>query len=206
MTAPRTLTARWIFPVDRDPIPDGTMTIQNDRIVAVEAKGQRQADKDLGNVAILPGLVNAHTHLDLSGLRGLTPPTADFTTWLRQVVNHRRTMSPDQVQLAIQTGLAESLRFGTTLLGDISGQGQSWQTLVQAPLRAVVFHEVLGLPADRASRAWEGVLEWLRTCSNTETCRQGLSPHAPYSVRQSLFEKSATLRCPVAVHLAETGA
>jgi len=206
MIAPWTLTARWIFPADRDPIPGGTITIQDDRILAVAAKGQRQADQDLGKVAILPGLVNAHTHLDLSALRGLTPPTPDFTAWLRQVVNHRRAMSPDQVQLAIQAGLAESLRFGTTLLGDISGQGQSWQMLVRAPLHAVVFHEILGLPADRASQTWDGVLEWLRACNNSESCRQGLSPHAPYSVRHSLFEKSATIRCPLAIHLAETRA
>jgi cytosine/adenosine deaminase-related metal-dependent hydrolase len=202
----RTLTARWIFPVDRDPIPDGMITIREDRIVAVEARGQRRADEDLGNVAILPGLVNAHTHLDLTGLRGLTPPTSDFTTWLRQVINHRRTVTPDQVQLGIQAGLDESLQLGTTLLGDISSQGQSWPMLVQAPLRAVVFHELLGLTADHARQAWEGLLEWMLGCTNTETCRQGLSPHAPYSVRRSLLEQSATMNCPLAIHLAETRA
>ena len=85
-----TLTARWVFPVDGPPLERGVVTIAGDRIAAVEPHGRRAADLDLGDAAVLPGLVNAHTHLDLSGLRGLAPPSPDFTGWLRQVIAHRR--------------------------------------------------------------------------------------------------------------------
>ena len=78
-----TLTARWLFPVDGPPLEQGTITIQDESIRAVEPHGQRRPDRDLGRVAILPGLVNAHTHLDLCGMRGLCPPGADFPAWLR---------------------------------------------------------------------------------------------------------------------------
>jgi cytosine/adenosine deaminase-related metal-dependent hydrolase len=203
-----TLTARWLLPVAAPPLPGGTLTIEGERIVAVESHGVRRADLDFGDCAILPGLVNAHIHLDLTGMRGLAPPTPNFTAWLRQVITHRRARNPAAVQDDIRAGLAEAIRTGTTLLGDISGNGGSWETLAAAPLRAVVFRELLGLPADRAEQAAKEARAWLESHPATRTCRAGLSPHAPYSVRTDLFRKAALLarehQAPLAVHLAET--
>jgi cytosine/adenosine deaminase-related metal-dependent hydrolase len=201
-----TLTARWVFPVDQPPLEQGCVTIAGERIVAVQPRGCRTPDVDFGGVAVLPGLVNAHTHLDLTGLRGLAPPSADFTAWLRQVIAHRRERSPEQVRADVREGLGECLRCGTTLLGDISGDGGAWDDLAAAPLRAVVFREMLGLPGDRASRAWTDADAWLATHPATPTCRPGLSPHAPYSVRSSLFLAASAAGVPAAVHLAETAA
>jgi cytosine/adenosine deaminase-related metal-dependent hydrolase len=192
--------------VDAPPLERGVVTIAGDRIAAVGPAGSRPADVDLGEAAIIPGLVNAHTHLDLTGLRGLAPPTPDFTAWLSQVIGFRRGRSPEQVQHDIREGLAECVRSGTTLLGDISGDGGSWDALADAPLRAVVYREFLGLPAERASGAWERLDNWLTSRTPTATCRPGASPHAPYSVRSSLFFAAATRGCPVATHLAETAA
>jgi cytosine/adenosine deaminase-related metal-dependent hydrolase len=203
---PRTLTARWVFPVDRPPLERGTVVIAGGRVVAVEPAGGRPADVDFGEAAIIPGLVNAHTHLDLTGLRGLAPPSADFTGWLRRVIEFRRGRPPEQVRDDIRTGIAECVRHGTTLVGDISGDGGSWDALAEAPLHAVVFREFLGLPADRASGAWERLDAWLAARVPTATCRPGASPHAPYSVRASLFLAAATRGVPVATHVAETAA
>ncbi len=135
----QTLAARWLFPIAAPPIERGTITVHADKIAAVDLAGARQADIDLGNVAILPGFVNAHTHLDLSGARGQCPPTPDFTQWLRQVIAFRRARTPEQVQADIAAGLAECLRSGTTLIGDIAAGGASWELLVQAtvPIRRV---------------------------------------------------------------------
>src|ERR1043166_2942489 len=119
MDATTTLTARWLFPVDQPPLPRGTITIRADRIVAVEPHGRTKPDIDLGDVAIVPGFVNAHTHLDLTGARGQCPPTTDFTKWLRQVITFRRGRNSKQVQADIAAGIAECLRYGTTLIGDI---------------------------------------------------------------------------------------
>src|ERR1700739_4908027 len=112
-----TLSARWVFPGEAPPLPNGTITIRGDRIGAIGKRGRRAPDHDLGNAAIIPGLVNAHTHLDLSGLRGLCPPSPDFTGWLRQVIAPRRTTTAEQTQADIRAGLAECLRYGTTLVG-----------------------------------------------------------------------------------------
>jgi cytosine/adenosine deaminase-related metal-dependent hydrolase len=201
-----TLTARWVFPVDAPPLEGGTVTVDGERIRAVEPHGCRTADLDLGNVAILPGLVNAHTHLDLGGLRGRCPPSPDFTEWLRAVIRHRRQLTPPQVQADVRAGVAESLRSGTTLVGDISGDGGSWDELADAPMWAVVFRELLGLTEERAALAWEGLVRWLAGLPGSPTCRPGISPHAPYSVRVPLFVAATSRGVPVAIHLAETAA
>jgi len=203
-----TLTARWIFPVSSPPIANGVLTIAGERILSISSADRQTADMDLGDVAILPGFVNAHTHLDLSGLRGCCPPRSDFTAWLRQVVAHRRATTPEQIVADVRAGLAESLRHGTTLLGDISAGGASWPLLADAPFRSVIFYEILGLTKERSEQAWEAARIWLETHSATNHCRPGLSPHAPYSVRADLFVRAAQLagniRCPLAIHLAES--
>jgi cytosine/adenosine deaminase-related metal-dependent hydrolase len=105
-------------------------------------------------------------------------------------------------------GIAECLKYGTTLVGDIASQGLSWPYLTQAPLRAVVFFELLGLPQNRAEQAAKDAQAWLNEHPCTPTCRPGLSPHAPYSVRASLFEAACQLaqagQIPLATHLGET--
>jgi aminodeoxyfutalosine deaminase len=202
------LTARWILPVDRPPLAHGVVVITDDKIAVLETRGRRTADIDLGNTAIIPGLVNAHTHLDLTDLRGQCTPTPDFTQWLRGVITHRRRQTPDQIAAAIQMGTQESIAAGTTLLGDIAAGGASWNVLAQAQVRTVVFYEVLGLLEKSARHAEDAVHHWLDTHPPTLTSRPGISPHAPYSVRQSLLVAAACLahdfHAALAIHLAES--
>ena len=110
-----TFAARHVFPVSGPPLERGTVTVEGDLITAVLPQGERTADTDFGNAALIPGLVNAHTHLDLSAARGAVPPTtADkFTDWLRAVVAFRRQSTVPAID-AVRLGVAESLRFGTT--------------------------------------------------------------------------------------------
>lgn len=208
--------ARWIVPLDRPAIPDGILTMVGERIAEVaparEARLRSDSDLvDLGDCLVLPGLVNAHTHLDLGGLRrwreALIPPVA-FVDWLRGVVAHRRCTDPEDSRAAIRQGIEESLRCGVTLLGDISADGMSVTELDRAPLRAVVFREVLGLTRDRARQTWREAVRWLNAHRGHTRCRLGLSPHAPYSVRRGLFRLTAEAcrrgELPWAVHFAET--
>jgi len=197
------LSARWVFPATNVPLPHGTVTIQADRIVSVDPAGVRSPDIDFGNAAIIPGLVNAHTHLDLCGMLGAVPPGPDFVDWLRQVVAHRRNRRPEQTALDIRAGLRDSLRFGTTLIGDIASGGMSWDALSTAPVWAVCFREVLGLPSGRVNAAWTDLGNWINDHPDTPTCRAGASPHAPYSVHRALIEAAARL-WPVCIHLAES--
>ncbi len=206
MSEPQVLTARFIFPVDQPPLEHGTITIVADKIVAVEPAGSRSADIDFGNSGIIPGLVNVHTHLDLSGLRGKVPPSADFTGWLKSIIAHRRSQTPEQIQSDIRTGLDESLRYGTTLIGDISAEGMSWTALSEAGAWSVVFHELIGLSQGRAAQQLSTITEWIRARPALEHCRAGISPHAPYSVHRSIFQNIAKTTSPVAIHVAESKA
>jgi cytosine/adenosine deaminase-related metal-dependent hydrolase len=208
MTPPSwTLTARWILPVSSPPLERGTVTVAGGVIESVHPDGVVPADLDLGHCAVMPGLVNAHTHLDLSGLSQRIP-YHDFPSWLRGVIAHRRRLTPMQVSDHVRAGIAESLAHGVTLVGDIAGQGLSWPLLCRSHLRSVVYYELIGLQKPRAGQSWAAFLEWLRRHTPTPTCRPGLSPHAPYTVRGSLFRACFALagqrRLPLAVHLAET--
>jgi len=202
------LTARWLFPVDGPPLPNGVVVIADDKIAAVLPHSSRSHDIDLGNVAILPGLVNAHTHLDLTGLRGQSPPTPDFTEWLRGVIAHRRRQTREEIDADICMGVKESIAAGTTLIGDIAAAGASWEALSQTSLRAVVFYELLGLPLTRANKVESDGFQWLDAHPPTDTCRPALSPHASYSVHTSLIQWASALTnsyaVPLATHLAET--
>lgn len=205
-----TLSARYVFPVAALPIEDGALTVRGGRIAWVGRQTDRRADLELGNAAILPGLVNAHTHLDLGGLRGRIPRPASFVDWLRDVIAYRRTARQDEVEQAIREGIAESLAAGTTLLGDISADGSSWSPLARASLKSVVFFEVLGLRAERREQTWTAAERLLELASHSQTARAspGISPHAPYSTSAALYRAAAELaagrRMPLATHLAET--
>jgi cytosine/adenosine deaminase-related metal-dependent hydrolase len=146
--------------------------------------------------------------LDLSGAKDRIPPGKDFVGWLREVIRHRRSLLPEQTAKNIEAGIADCIQYGTTLVGDISSQGISWPLLAESPLRSVVFYELLGLPKDRAERTEGEARAWLEKHPATLTCKPGLSPHAPYSVRASLFEAAFRMaqryELPLATHLAET--
>ena len=197
------LTARWVFPATSPPLPGGRVTIRGEQILSVDPAGDRAADIDFGNAAIIPGLVNAHTHLDLSGMRGVVPPGLDFVGWLRGVIDHRRSRTAEQMATDVRDGLDECLRFGTTLVGDIASGGSSWNSLVETPIWALCFRELLGLPGDRVHATWAELVGWMAAHPDTPSCRAGVSPHAPYSVHKALIEAAARL-WPVCIHLAES--
>jgi len=200
------LTARWVFAVDAPPLERGIVTIADDRIAAVEPHGTHTANYDLGNAAILPGLANAHTHLDLSGAAGKISPNQEFTQWLRGVIEYRRGCDQRKTQTDIRKGAAQCARYGTTLLGDIAAEGQSWNALASSPLRSVVFHELLGLKEDRAAVTSGKAALWCNHHRGHETLRTGLSPHAPYSFNWLFLSAVASVGKRIAIHLAETTA
>ena len=201
-----TYTARWVLPVAGPPLAGGLVTVAGDRIEAVKPAGTRAADFDLGNVAVVPGLVNAHTHLDLSGARGKTPPTdaAHFTDWLRSVIAFRRSRTPDEVQTDVRAGLAECMAAGTTLLGDITAGGASHHAVAAAPVRAVVFEELIGLDRDAAFAAWVSAED--DPVPASATYRRGVSPHAPYSFHGGTARAVFAAGVQSATHVAESDA
>ena len=202
-----TLGARYIFPVEGPPIASGLLTIEEGRITSVGPANGWIPDLDLGNVAITPGFVNAHTHLELATLAGKTDDVENEVEWLRRVIDQRRGCSAETLRAVVERNLEASVVSGTTLLGDTSTAGLSWDPVAQAPVRAVVFAELIGLRRDRGMQTNDEAWNWISQIkpeSQVAACaRPGLSPHAPYSTSGWLYHRSAGSRMPLSTHLAE---
>ena len=186
------LRAKYILPDSATTIENGFAEIAGDRIAQVGRWSERSvgdADFDFGNAFILPGLVNAHAHLELTHVRA--NQTSQLTTWLMQIMQsapRQETTAQDTVTDGIQM----ALEGGTTTIADISASGWSTPILRASPIRAVSFHEVLGFSPRRLSQAVDRAEDALRQGQTTQ-CTVGLSPHAPYSVSAPLYQKTAFL-------------
>lgn len=213
---PYALKARWVFPVDGVPISDGVVSVEAEKIAAVGDSDPTRPVVDLGNVAILPGLVNAHAHLEFSDLeQPLGHAGMTFPDWIREVVTYRRQREEQTEDIArhkheiIKRGVKECLAQGTTTLGEITTAPTADGVLADASLRCTMFHELIGLSEERASAALLDATTWLDAFERDSLARHpGLSPHAPYSVSSELLEKAITLSAEkeiaLAMHLAES--
>ena len=220
-----TYRARWVWTEGRW-LENGRVAVEGGRIVAVGTDRQ-PGEIDLGDQVLLPGLVNAHTHLEFSQLERPLPFDRTFASWIRNVVAWRRGQSDDDCRSAIQRGLAESTRAGVAAVGEIStrawdisaetGEGAMRASSGQPAVpQLVVFDEVLGLQpearisqmADARQHIAQGQVASHDAGRERENWLPGLSPHAPYSVSRELFADVVSLareaNCPVAMHLAET--
>jgi cytosine/adenosine deaminase-related metal-dependent hydrolase len=207
---PIALRARVVYPVDCPAIEHGVITIDGERIVGVGAAAEIGiAVQDLGHVALLPGFVNAHTHLEFSdltrplGQRGMSP--AD---WIRHVLSHRRN-NARYVTAAIAAGCRESLLCGVTTIGEIATADPS--AYASAPLiDLTAFVEVIGFSRARAESALQAGIDQTSAFerASNDTMRLGLSPHAPYTVSPGLLRRlvdtARDRQIPVAMHIAES--
>ena len=196
----QTLKARWIFPGTSPPIPDGRITIDDGTIVRVGADLPDPVDLDLGAVAIVPGFVNAHTHLELGPIPWdeSTGPE-DQIEWLKRVIRSRFDRSDEEVEALIQRNIRSAIEAGTTALGDITTAGRSWDAVATAPVWATVFAEVLGLSEARSGQTWAAADQWLNRLPPQDLqsqTRAGLSPHAPYSTAGWLYRAAGERGLP----------
>lgn len=208
------LRARYVFPVDRPPIENGLVVLDGDRIVAVEPYSGQADTRDLGDVAILPGLVNAHTHLELSACSPpLGRPGMAFPAWIREVLAYRfrctsdlgsETAQSHAIAQAVEQGLQESASYGVTTIGDITPWQPSYPARPITDLTA--FLELRALHSADVTPQLETAQVFAGTAANG--FRAGLSPHAPYTVHRDLLEGLVELAAdrglPLAMHLAES--
>ncbi len=156
--------ARWVLPIDRPPIEGGWIEAQGERITRIGAGPAPGAAEDLGDVALLPGLVNAHTHLELAWMAGRVPSAASMDEWIRTLLSVRRA-GPEggdaEIRQAMVRAATDMFATGTVLAGDISNTLQSPPVLLEAGIGGVVFHELLGFaeadPARAVRDAWERI-------------------------------------------------
>ena len=202
--------ARYVFPVSRPPVRDGIVSFDH-LVQSLTENLSGEPIVDLGNAAILPALVNAHTHLELSHFpQPIGDPAQGFPAWIREVVRWRRqqaaALSPQEIEqqrhAAIQDGLLESVRAGVGVVADITSPGPRPQPL-RLPWR-MAFAEVLGLSTAREEELYRSAKQSVGAWPKADA----LSPHAPYTVGVDLLTRLAQLSAergfPLAMHLAES--
>lgn len=194
------LRARLLLPLSGPPVQDGVLCLSGQRITWAGPRAEMPASAagsggdvlDLGDCVLMPGLVNAHCHLDYTDLVGQIAPPRGFVDWIQAIVGHKAGWSVDRYAASWRRGAAMLLRTGTTTVLDIEAvpelQPAAWDS---TPLRVVSFRELIHLgdrvpAADVVERA---VNDWLGMPASAR--RVGLSPHAPYTTSVDLLERAA---------------
>ena len=183
--------ARTVITMDGAPIEDGAVTVRQDRIADAGRTAEVRARQtgpmtDLGEVVLLPGLINAHCHLDFTVLRGAIPPQRSFADWILQINGLRRDLSDDDYLASIANGFAEARRWGTTTIANVESMPALLDRMAPPPLRTWWFAELIDV-RPRLSPA-EMVKDALTQFRGKENWRGGfaLGPHAPYTVSPEL--------------------
>ncbi|PWT79393.1 MAG: hypothetical protein C5B44_06950, partial [Acidobacteria bacterium] len=214
-------SASWIIPVCSPPIKDGAIAVDHEHIKAVgplhiltEQFPSAQI-QNFPDSAILPGLVNAHSHLELTAMRGyLDTEEPDFIAWLKKLTMARQTrMTSDDLYVSAAWGACEAIRAGVTCVGDAATAGfESMNAVRDVGLRGVVFQESFGPDARLAHENLATLTEQVLRLRKLENSRvhAGVSPHAPYTVSAPQLELIADFakreQLPVMMHAAESHA
>lgn len=214
-------TATWVIPVSSSPIEDGAVAVDGDRIIgigtctAMVSRFPEAKIEDFGEAAILPGLINCHTHLELTVMRGfLEREESDFFAWLKKLTLARlEKMSGDDLCVSATWGAVEAARAGITCVADASDAArESMTALRDVGLRGIVYQESFGPDPKLARENFDALLEkitYLREFEN-DRVRIGVSPHAPYTVSGPQLELISQFAIaeslPLMMHAAESEA
>ena len=214
-------SARWLLPVSSTPIEDGAIAVDGKFIVAVgdragvtERFPEAQAH-DYGDAIILPGLINTHTHLELTAMRGyLEKEESDFFAWLKKLTLARlNRMTADDLEISALWGACEAVRAGITCVGDASDSAiTSMRALSKVGLRGVVFQESFGPDARLISENVEKLKNKVAELKSMQTdlVGVGVSPHAPYTVcagqLEAIADYASVESLPLMMHAAESEA
>jgi cytosine/adenosine deaminase-related metal-dependent hydrolase len=213
----RRLAASWLIPVEGPPIEDGALLIDTGgRIVAIGPDALVPYPSDtpaerFDDAVILPGLINTHTHLELTGFEGRVSER-EFPAWIRRLRELKTTRSSSDYAEAARRGLEACFAGGVTTIADTGDSGAVIEVLARAGASGVAYQEVFGPDPEQAEESLDGLqarIGQLRPLA-TERLMIGVSPHAPYTVSGELFRGVADWarveQLPLAVHVAESPA
>jgi 5-methylthioadenosine/S-adenosylhomocysteine deaminase len=198
----RVLSADWVLPVEGAPIENGAVAIDGERIAAVGTIADLGEGERFRDAAIVPGFVNAHTHLEYAVYAGFGDGLS-FGPWITVHVERKRRLDRSDMEAVARLGAAECLRSGVTTVGDLAFSGAAAHACAALGLRAIVYLEVFGDDAADALRQFEEKHAYVESALSGRV-RLGVSPHAPYTCSTAVYEAAASLGLPVATHLNES--
>lgn len=211
--------ARWVLPVTSPAIAEGAIAVESDRILSVGKRVEltnqfpQSILQDFGEAAIIPGLVNAHSHLELTAMRGfLENEETDFFAWLRKLTFARlERMTAEDLYVSAAWGACEAIRAGVTCVADASDSASTtMQALKDVGMAGIVFQESFGPDPRLAKENFEKLTAKVASLRGSETSlvRAGVSPHALYTVCAPQLEMISRFAIdeglPVMMHAAET--
>ena len=201
----RVLSADWVLPIEGRPIEAGAVVIEDGRIAAVGTVEDLGEGMRFENAVIVPGFVNAHSHLEYAVYGGFGDGLGDFAEWITLHIQRKARIGWDQYVDVAKLGAAESLASGVTTVGDCSYSGAGAVACAELGLRATVYLEVFGSDPTRALEHFAFIRDRAGE-SFSGRVRPGVSPHAPYSASVELYEACAELGLPIATHISESPA
>lgn len=211
----RVYGADWILPIDAPPIRNGWVEVEDGRILAVgtEPRTKNREPRTTNHeqrTVVLPALVNAHTHLELSWMEGLVPPGDAMPSWAARLIAERSeanlTHAAEGRRNAVVRAIEAANATGTVLVGDVTNALEACGPLADSALWATVFYELLGFRSDDPAGLVKAAKERLSDVPRSDRLRATVVPHAPYSVSPALFGAIAASADgePVSVHLGES--
>ncbi len=202
------IRARIVVTMCGTPIENGAVAVSGNRIVDVgrfdDVKARNAGNAvDLGEKALLPGLINAHCHLDYTCLRGKIPPQKSFTDWIRAINAEKSELSAKDYVASINDGFEEAKRFGTTTIANLTAFPELIAQ-IQPPIRTWWFAELIDIRApERADKLVDAAIEALKQNSDW-----GLAPHALFTASKNLFRRCEEIaqleHILLTTHLAES--
>lgn len=202
------IRARTLVTMDGEPIENGAVAVSGNRIADVgrfdDIKTRNAGNTvDLGEQVLLPGLINAHCHLDYTCLRGKIPPQKSFTGWIRAINAEKSELSPKNYIASITEGFAEAKRLGTTAIANLTAFPELISNF-QAPIRTWWFAELIDIRApERANELVDSAIELLGRGGPW-----GFAPHALFTASKDLFRRCEEIaqqeHIPLTTHLAES--
>ena len=206
--------ARWVLPITQPPIENGTVVERDGRITYVGSRANAPDgdDYELGDAILLPGLVNTHTHLELTAMRGFLEDL-DFADWIDKLRQSRNEILDASLLLdSAKFGIIEGLEAGITTYADTCSSGVAMQAMRELDVRGIMYQEVFGPDPARCDASMADLIKQLDTFEpqRTDLVALGVSPHAPYTVSDPLYAAAAKVavkrRLPLAMHIAEGAA
>jgi cytosine/adenosine deaminase-related metal-dependent hydrolase len=198
------LSADWVLPVEGAPIEGGAVAIEDGRIAAVgSAAALGPVTKRFEDAAIVPGFVNAHSHVEYAVYAGFGDGLADFAEWINLHTLRKRRIGWEEYVAIARLGVADSLRSGVTTIGDCSYSGATAAAADDLGIRALVYLEVFGEDPGDALAQFEALRGRARAHAS-ERVQLGVSPHAPYSISPAVYRACTGLGLPVATHVSES--
>ena len=198
----RVLSADWVLPVEGAPIENGAVAIEDGRIAAVGTIDDLGAGDHFAEAAIVPGIVNAHSHLEYAVYAGFGDGLS-FAPWLATHIERKARIDRPQMEAIARLGAAQCLASGITTVGDAAFTGATAHACAELGLRAIVYLEVFGRDAAEAMQQFEEKTAYVASALS-DRVRLGVSPHAPYTCSSEVYAACLALDVPVMTHFNES--